>query len=305
MAALLDAVRKQPPNSFTLWDAATRLQLGLEPPPDAALAMAERIVTAYSSRWPADAHRVITARRLVEDLRADGVDALFSPRPALIAYVAGLMGDAQTGAAETVLEEAVRAAAVKLVQESSQDVARLLLTMRSEDRALLRRLADGQLLGLQAQPHGELRDELEAIFTSDVNVGRLIASLCERDWPPRLLPPYGRLLRSWIEPDGRVAFAVDGDRIKLLPSTHANLVFINDLCAHFSPAAVSAASHAVLDLPCPASSRRRCSKGSRRTVRPAQANHSQGGPPSARIYRSSDRRNRPHAGRSQRAGRPQ
>lgn len=246
MAALLNAVRKHPPNSFTLWDAAARLQLGREPPRAAAVAMAERILASYLHRWPPEARRVITAERLVAELQGQGVDQVLSPRPALIAYVAGLVGDARSGSAEEVVVTAVRQAAEKVVMESSLDVTRLLLTTHDYERTVLRRIADGEL-HLPAQPAGTLCDQLEPLFSS-LNLARLVASLCESEWPLRLVPPYGTLLRSWIESDGRLAFKADGYRLELLPSIHSNLVFINDLLGHIPRLAAEKASDAVLEV---------------------------------------------------------
>jgi len=98
---------------------ARHLLIGREPPPAAALAVAEHIVAAYSASWPADVRRVITPQRLVAKLKAHGDDVLFSPRPALIAYVAGRMGDASTGTAAQVLQAAHTVAAAKRVEELS------------------------------------------------------------------------------------------------------------------------------------------------------------------------------------------
>ena len=246
MAALLDAIRKTPPNGFALWDAATHLCLGREPSPAVALAMAECIITALSTDWPVSAYGVLTARRLVTELASRGIAPLFSPRPALVAYVVGLMGDAQKGTPEEVLARALRVAAVKLVHESSHDVARLLLTMYPDSRVTLRKLADSDLCLAKQLPGTQLEDSLEALFPNEANAGRIAALLCEADWPPRFLPPYGRLVRSWIETDGRISFAVEGDRLVLPPWAQATLVFVSDRSASIPRLAQNAAGVAVL-----------------------------------------------------------
>jgi hypothetical protein len=93
--------------------------------------MAERIVAPYSATWPAVVHRVVRAERLVAELTA----RLFSPRPALMTYVAAHIGDAGEGTAEDVLAAAIDVAAAKLVEVACFDVAQLLLTMPRESRA--------------------------------------------------------------------------------------------------------------------------------------------------------------------------
>lgn len=246
LAALLDAVRKSPPNGFPLWDAGVRLPLGREPSPAAALGMAERIVAAFSTKWPEHACAVITAPLLVTSLASLGDAPLYSPRPALVAYVTGCIGDAQNGAPGELLAEAMLATAVKLVLESSHDVARLLLTMDLGSRVTLRKLADD--LGWAKQLPGKIQDVLEALFPKEANTGRLFASLCEADWPLRLMPPYGNLVHSWIETDGRISFAVEGDHLVLLPRAQAVLTFISDRAASIPPSAQNAASAAVLDV---------------------------------------------------------
>jgi hypothetical protein len=42
----------------------------------------------------------------------------------------------------------------------------------------------------------------------------LVALLCESSSPPRLLPPYGALLRSWIARDGTTAISAEGDGLE-------------------------------------------------------------------------------------------
>ena len=75
-----------------------------------------------------------------------------------------------------------------------------------------------------------------------------MASLCEADWPLRLQPPYGHLVRSWIETDGRISFEVEGNQLVLLPWVQASLTFISDRAASIPLAVQIAASEAVLDV---------------------------------------------------------
>jgi hypothetical protein len=115
MAALLDAIRRLPPNGFALWDAAAHVTLGREPSSTVALAIAERIVTAFAPTWPRHARTVITPQRIVSALASCGDTSVFSPRPALIAYVAGLVGGVQTEDPEEMLIQALRDPSVKLM----------------------------------------------------------------------------------------------------------------------------------------------------------------------------------------------
>lgn len=230
MAALLDSVRRVPTNGFALWDSCHRLPLGREPPPAVALAMAQRIVAAYAVRWPASVRRLVTAERLVSELAARGKDTVFSARPALVAHVCSRIDDQGARAAkpEQALEKVLRAARTKLLQESSYDVSTLLLAMDDMDRFQLRQLADGKLTltlgvadacqwpaGMPVDKAGDLDGAdssvtvealLEESFHSGVNVGSLVSSLCEATLPLRLLPPYGKLVRSLVASDGAVTF---------------------------------------------------------------------------------------------------
>lgn len=207
--------------------------------------MAEYIVASRSTSWPEQVRTVITAQRLVDELASRGDAPLFNARPALIAYVAGHV-DAQEGTPDEVLADSLSAIAAKLVEESWHDVARMLLTMRSDNRVKLRKLAETQLGWVMP---GSLRDMFEACFPSEPKVGRLgrlLASLCEADLPLRLLPPYGRLVRSWIETDGRLAFAVQDNQLVLLPGIQRALSFMSDRAASIPYPARQAASAAVL-----------------------------------------------------------
>lgn len=248
MAALLDAVRRVQPNGFTLFDSCKRLPIGREPPPAVALAMAERLVEEYSSSWPVEVRAVVTASRLVKELTSDGLDSTFSARPALMAYVLDLVGDAHKGTGEQVFAAALNAAAIKLVQESSADTARLLHRMDAADRVVLRKLADGTLCS-NAEPHGTVEDELVKRFPSEANVGKLAAALCEADWPPRLSAPCGKFVRSMVEAEGGlISCSYEGDRLVLLPAAHANLTFIADRELEIPDAAKDAAARAALQV---------------------------------------------------------
>jgi hypothetical protein len=123
MVSLLTAVRGSAPNGFALWDAVCHVTLGREPRAPAALAMAERILEARARahRWPPAFVALLTPRRACDELALGAHGELTSPRPALVAFLCGLVGDARGGAPEAVLERAVGAVLSKLESESVAD----------------------------------------------------------------------------------------------------------------------------------------------------------------------------------------
>jgi hypothetical protein len=123
MVALLDAIRAALPNGFVLWDAITHVSLGREPAPPAALAMAEGILAAYAAEWPPSVARNITPQTMIAQLACSAHNQLTSPRPALVACLAGLMGDARAAgrSPEELRAAAVRALLRKLREESARD----------------------------------------------------------------------------------------------------------------------------------------------------------------------------------------
>ena len=239
MVSLLATIRGMKPNSFALWDSVAHVSVGREPPPRAALAMAARIVAAYGAAWPAAAKAFLTPQRFVDALARDAHGELTSARPALVAYMAGLCGDAQRGTPEGVFERATRALTLKLAEESTHDAVLALTRLRLHELLGLRALAVSgvPLAGFTAQPRAAQAFDAFA------------ALLCEADAPPtRLLPPYGALFRAWITTEGRVAvgFRVEDDSLDLAAHVRNNLVFLADNGAAFSDGAKHAASARVL-----------------------------------------------------------
>ena len=201
MVALLTAIRAALPNGFVLWDAITHVSLGREPAPHAALAIAEGIVAAYSAKWPPAVARAITPQVVLAQLALNAHGQCTSPRPALVAYLASLMGDACAGSSpEVLLAAAVRTLLFKLRNESASDTAVALERMSVQQRKALRELA---VFGFLPDAH---KDEATADFVS---------LLCEASTPLRLLPPYGALVRSWVAVDGTHAIHRDGSRLAM------------------------------------------------------------------------------------------
>ncbi len=199
MVALLTAIRAARPNGFVLWDAITHVSLGREPAPPLALAMAEGILAAYATLWPPAVARTATPQAVLAQLACSAHDQYTSPRPALVACLATLMGDARAlgSSPEKLLAAAVRALLRKLREESVRDTAVALERMSVQQRKALRVLA---VLGLLPDP----RDEAIVDF---------VALLCEEGTPPKLLPPYGALLSSWVSRDGSLAISSGGSRL--------------------------------------------------------------------------------------------
>jgi hypothetical protein len=201
MVSLLTAVRDSAPNGFALWDAVAHVSLGRDPPAPVALAMAERILAARarSSLWPRDFAALLTPRRACDELARDAHGGeLTSPRPALVAYLAGLAGNAQSGTPEAVLKAAVASVLRKVRDESEADTITALIRMRPEVRMWLRALAaqDKQMLATQQRLSGYLSGNAVAAFAS---------LLCEPSEPPRLMPPYGAQLQSLVTKQGELA----------------------------------------------------------------------------------------------------
>jgi hypothetical protein len=232
MVALLTAIRAARPSGFVLWDAIAHVSLGREPAPPAALAMAEGILAAYATKWPPAVARAITPRAVLAQLACSAHDQHTSPRPALVACLASLVGDARAAGSspEGLLAAALRALLRKLREESVRDTAVALERMTVQQRRALRALA---VLGLLP----DARDEATADF---------VALLCEEGTPPQLLPPYGILLRSWVAADGSLSICSGGSR--LAEPVMLNLAALLTFQKQIPVATRMAASKAALDM---------------------------------------------------------
>ena len=230
IVALLTAIRAARPNGFVLWDATTHVSLGREPAPPAALAMAQGILAAYATKWPPAVVCAITPQVVLAKLACSAHDQHTSPRPALVACLATLMGDARGvgSSPELLLAAAVDALLSKLREESAQDTAIALERMPVQRLKALRALA---VHGLAPNKH-------------DIATAGFIALLCESGSPPQLLPPYGALLRSWVTRDGRLAISSGGS--SLAESVVRNLAALFTYHRSLPRAARKAASTAAL-----------------------------------------------------------
>jgi len=223
MVSLLAAVRNAAPNGFALWDAVSHVSLGREPPAPAALAMAERIVASYarSRRWPAAFAALLTPQRACAGLARGAHGELTSPRPALVAYLAGLAGSAQGGEPATVFEKAIRVLLLKVKAESLTDTVTALYRMQPELRVWLRVLA-AQDLSSMSRTRLQLQDNAfgDAII-------EFASYLCEASEPARLLPPYAALLCSLVTRQGELAVTpLSNGRLDYAPQLRRNLQLI-------------------------------------------------------------------------------
>jgi hypothetical protein len=248
MVSLLTVMRSAPPNGFALWDTATHVQLGGQPPsPAAALAMARRIHDFYAASWAEGRERVsavITPERCVEALARVSHGDATSPRPALMAHLLALTGDATQGSAEFVWRRALRLLLHKLREESAHDAAVALERLPMHGLLTLRQLADGS--------YGELSESSRDQGVPLGNAFDVALLLCEDKEdgamaPPLLMPPYGALLRNWITFDGRLAISSNDDGGQGLRATvRNNLKALHTLEPRFSDELRDAVSVAVL-----------------------------------------------------------
>ena len=195
MLSLLTAIRAARPNGFALWDAMAHMSLGRQPSAPAALAMAQGLHASYSARWPAAVAREITAERLLAVLARSAHGEVTSSRPALMAHLLSLLGDASSGEPpQALLASAQQAMLVKLQEESLQDAAVALQRMTLRQARQLRALA------VEGGRLPEASDRM----------ARFAGLLCEGS-PPQLMPPYATLLRSLVTPSGRVTVHSKGE----------------------------------------------------------------------------------------------
>lgn len=233
LVALLNSFRTTQVNGFALWDAVSFMSLGREPPRAVAQAMAEALLPPYAAHWPAVANATITPEAVLRLLTPDAHGGLTSQRPALIAYVLGRMGDAQTGTADEVLQAAVTDALGKLKAESTRDTLCALVSLDGIQRSALRAVAVGTYTcaGLEAirKAQGTQRFLEGIVGLQPEKLAALITCLREEgdgDDPVRLQPPYSALLQSWIRTGGELAVQLEDGKIDLDFATRKNLVFI-------------------------------------------------------------------------------
>ena len=243
VVALVSAIRRARVNGFSLAHVTAYMCLGREPRPAVALAMAERIVGAYVSRWPPAMTALVTPKVAVAELARSAHGELTSPRPALVAFLLISMGDGRTGSPAEILAAGVKAILYKLHVESMEDALTALERMNVAERRVLYTLAKyGQAAGSSPSP----RSLLSLCGNNDHTAG-LAKWICEASPDTRLLPPYGSLVRSVVSPDGELTAVSIRGGFELVAPDRLNLIFMADYFEVFSAQARAAISASVLE----------------------------------------------------------
>jgi energy-coupling factor transporter ATP-binding protein EcfA2 len=241
---LLNCLRSLPPNGYSFWGAMTRVHLGATPAPEAAKNMAEAIIRARSAAWPEDLKKLITPDYVLMKLSspiagsaaaAADTAALSLPqqkpraRPALVAFLAELVGLASAGVgvrknADAVADAALGELRCKLEEEVSGDAAVALASLDESQRRTIYYIAAGRLsrqglvrrLG-KGPPHR---------FTE------LLLTLCEPSNDPdaalALLPPYSALFATILDAEGTLLVEWTGGRWKVNQELQDRLNFFGE-----------------------------------------------------------------------------
>jgi hypothetical protein len=240
MVALLKAVAEARVNGFCLWNAALHLRVGQEPAPAVVLAMAQRLHSAYAPSWHPSVRAFVTPQLLVDSLAFEAHAGLTSPRPALLAFLAGSLCSScwtvPDGSGEQALQIGTESVLGKLEAESRGDAALGLERMLPSELKELRLLAE----------HG--------VLPKDFRLARFAAVLCEEQVVPKgpggeaqegqqqllappaamkLLPPYGHLLQRWITQDGWLSITSRERGQPLVPRVMKTLTTVNECWRHF------------------------------------------------------------------------
>ena len=177
----------------------------------------------------------------MDSLAFEAHAGLTSPRPALVAYLASRLADdamVSEGPAE-LLRMGPEKVLFKLSTESREDTAIGLERMQPAERLALLRLAVDGTLPAQYPFFGYAKLLCERVEPLLAAEGAGEAEGQAGQPPPaapwRLLPPYGRLLASWIRPgDGRLAISSKVARQPLVSRVNQTLVTLQDNNVKFS-----------------------------------------------------------------------
>ena len=204
MIALLNTLRTVAPNGYTLWGAMARVHLGATPPPPSAAAMAADIISfrRAAAKWPQEVAELVTPEHVLQLLTAGaGASHLTAPRPALVAYMADLMGKADVGTAQAVAETAFKELQDKLSEEAKVDAAVALADLTERQRAQIFFLATG---GMQRSKLAAALDLAQESKFMDLLNTVCQPSSSSNDDSMQLLPPYPALFSAILDPGGKL-----------------------------------------------------------------------------------------------------
>jgi hypothetical protein len=201
MISLLNTLRKAAPNGYTMWGVMARVHLGATPPPASVSAIAKAIIGSRAAKWPQAVAELVTPDYVVQLLTpAPDTARLTAPRPALVAYMADMMGAAGVGSAHSVAAAAIRELQSKLMEETRMDSAVALAGLTLPQRIMIYSLAAGTM---------ERSAILVATKGHDYKFVELLDTLCQ---PPssngdgcvHLLAPYSALFGAILDENGTV-----------------------------------------------------------------------------------------------------
>lgn len=242
MVALLNTLRTVPVNGYALWAHMARVHLGATPPAESAAAMADAIVKHYAAKWPARVAEVVTHSYLVHKLTpTSSAPAFTAPRPALVAYLADLMGEADVGDVDGVVQSAFSELADKMRQEAQVDSAVALAQLTQRQCTQIFFLASGSMRRADLEAATELAKER--------NFMGLVDTLCQpnTDGELRLLPPYGALFGAILDADGNMLVGWSGKEWVLHTQLRERLQFFWEHADEVQQRAGAAISSAVLE----------------------------------------------------------
>jgi len=248
----LAILRRMAPNDFALWDATRKVVLGQTPSKDAARAMAGELLAGYGKDWPAEFKAHLNADKLVEVLSA--APEVATPRPALAAYFASLVGGQTGDAVDVALRKAWEEMKELLLRESAGDMSQALMRMSHTQRALIRKVADGKVhctADLGAEFVSRLNDFgamwQAVIDNARVKFTQLLCDKLEEGKPWRLLPPHADFIKSMVRDDGMLLYRVKDGLMSQADSFNLWLSVFHDQAAAFGQPLREAVSTAVME----------------------------------------------------------
>jgi hypothetical protein len=165
--------------------------------------MAADIIKARSHKWPKPVMALVTPEFVLKLLGSGAkTTSVTAQRPALVAYMADLMGAADIGSAQTVAETAFRVLQRKLSEEAKVDAAVALAQLTRRQREQIYFLATGGMrrADLQAALDRAHQDDFMDLINTVCQPA--ITSSSSSDDRLQLLAPYPALFTAILDPTG-------------------------------------------------------------------------------------------------------